>query len=196
MEFIQSLAHATPLYAYGVVFFLMLLNGIFNAPSSQLLYAFVGYLSTAGVLHPFFLILFGGLGNIVGNIFLYEIVRKTGTDYLSRFITLNKSRADTLRSLAQRSGVWYIFFGKLIPAIKVTVPIVAGFTALGRIQVYTALVASSFIWAAVFVYIGIFFGIHSQFTLWYGAFALLLVIGLSFYTYKKYPHLFAATDTK
>jgi membrane protein DedA with SNARE-associated domain len=194
-EFIYSLANTLPLYIYGAVFMLMLINGAFNSPSSQLLYIFVGYLVTKGELSILLLICFGALGNTIGNIFLYEVIKRTGYKYIRKFIKLTDERSLALQSLSQKSGFWYIFFGKLIPGIKVTVPIAAGMTTISPIKVYTAFLLSSIVWASVFIGIGLLFGVNSQFTLWYGIGAFVLVIGLSVYAYTKYPELFAYANS-
>lgn len=58
----------------------------------------------------------------------------------------------------KKRGVWFVFIGKLIPALKVLVPIPAGLAKMNRIAYITIIFISSFIWASIFIAIGFFFG--------------------------------------
>jgi membrane protein DedA with SNARE-associated domain len=192
MDIISSLAHVTPLTAYTSVFFLMVANGATNLPSSQLLYIFVGFLTTKGTLSIYILAVCGGLGNALGNIFLYEIVKAKGAGIVKRFFSIESSKEEHIRALLEKQGALYIFLGKLIPGVKVFIPVIAGLTNIKRSLVYSTLTISSIIWAIIFLHIGAFFGTNTTLTKWYGIFAVFALLGLYFYTYKKHPHLFKA----
>lgn len=194
MDIISSIAHVTPLTAYITVFFLMVANGSTNLPSSQLLYLFAGYLTTKGSLSIYLLAIFGGVGNAIGNIILYEIVRLRGANLVKNFFSLEPSKEAHIKSLLERHGVIYIFLGKLIPGVKVFIPIVAGLTNIKRSLVYLTLAASSILWAAIFLHIGAFFGTNTELTKWYSVSAVLILLALYFFTYKKYPHLFSSRE--
>ncbi len=196
MDIISSLANVSPLTAYITVFFLMIANGLSNLPSSQLLYLFVGYLTTKGGLSIYILAICGGLGNAIGNIFLYELVRSKGTKIIHSFFSIETSREEHLRELLKKQGAIYIFFGKLIPAVKVFIPIVAGLTTIKRSLVYITLISSSIIWALIFLHIGAFFGANTELTKWYGLAAIVLLLMIYIYTYFKHPHLFAVAREK
>jgi membrane protein DedA with SNARE-associated domain len=190
MQFIESLAHTTPLFAYLAVFFLMISNGIVNFPSSQFLYIFTGYLTSYGVLSIYLIALFGALGNTIGNILQYELVRSKGVAFATRHFSVKKKSFDSLNTFVEKHGAIYLFIGKLIPGLKVTVPIVAGLTRIPRIFVYIILLTSSFIWAIVFTHIGLLFGKDSPMTKWYTLVSLFITLSIYVYTYLKYPHLF------
>jgi membrane protein DedA with SNARE-associated domain len=194
-EFIQSLSNTVPLYAYAIVFAIMLVNGAINTPSSQILYIFVGYLTTQGHLSVLFLVLAGALGNTLGNVVTYEIVRKTGSKYSELLFPMNDARRNALARFSKQNGFWYILYAKLVPAVKVIVPLAAGFSALSRTKVYGAFALSSLLWATLFISIGVLFGVQSQFALLYGIGTILLIVILMLYAYKKYPQLFSGTDT-
>lgn len=194
-EFIQAMGNTVPLYAYGIVFLIMLVNGAINTPSSQILYIFVGYLTTQGHLSVLLLILAGALGNTLGNVTIYEIVRKTGSKYSELLFPMTDARKSALARFSKQNGFWYIFCAKLVPAVKAIVPLAAGFSTLARTKVYTAFGLSSLVWAAIFVNIGVLFGVQSQFTLFYGIGAVVLILILMLYAYKKYPQLFSTADT-
>ena len=190
MDIISSLAHAAPFTAYITVFILMVANGVSNIPSSQILYLFAGYLTTKGTLSIYLLAIFGGLGNALGNIILYELVRSRGANLVKKFFSLESSKEAHIKELLEKHGVLYIFFGKLIPGVKVFIPVVAGLTNIKRSLVYVTLIVSSILWAAIFLHIGAFFGTNTELTKWYGVSAIFIILALYFFTYKKYPHLF------
>lgn len=197
MEFIQSLAHTTPLVAYIAVFFLMISNGATNFPSSQFLYIFTGYLSSYGTLSIYLIALFGALGNTIGNIVQYELVRSKGMAFATKHFSIKKESFNSLNSFVEKHGAIYLFIGKLIPGLKVTVPIVAGLTRIDRRVIYIILLGSSLIWAMIFTHIGLLFGTHSTITKWYTVFSLFITLSIYLYTYLKYPHLFRnVSDTK
>jgi membrane protein DedA with SNARE-associated domain len=191
MDIISSLAHVTPLVAYVLVFFLMIANGISNFPSSQLLYLFVGFLTTQGDLSIYLLAIFGGIGNAIGNIILYELVRTKGAELVKNFFSLELSKQDHIKELLEKHGAIYIFFGKLIPGVKVFIPVVAGLTSIKRSLVYSTLVTSSILWAYIFLQLGAFFGTNTSLTKWYSIVAIVILLIGYVYTYKKYPHLFS-----
>jgi membrane-associated protein len=193
MDIISSLAHVTPFIAYVTVFLLMVANGATNFPSSQILYLFTGYLTTKGALSIYLLALFGGLGNAVGNVVLYELVRFKGNTIVKNFFSLETSKETHIKGLLEKHGVVYIFLGKLIPGVKVFIPVVAGLTNIKRSLVYSTLAVSSIIWATIFLHIGAFFGANTELTKWYGVSAILILLALYFFTYKKYPHLFSVS---
>jgi membrane protein DedA with SNARE-associated domain len=187
---IESLAHAQPIYTYISVFVLMLSNGITSFPSSQFLYIFTGYLSSYGTISSVLIIVLGACGNAIGNIIQYELVRSKGVAFATRYFSVKEHSFEKLNTFVTKHGVWYLLLGKLIPGLKVAVPLVAGLTKISRIIIYTILIISSLIWAIIFVHIGLFFGTHSSITKWYTAIAILITFSLYIYSYIAYPHLF------
>jgi membrane protein DedA with SNARE-associated domain len=179
MQFIESLAHTTPLFAYLGVLLLMISNGAINFPSSQFLYIFTGYLTSYGVLSIYLIALFGAFGNTIGNIVQYELVRSKGAAFATRHFSVNKKSFDSLNSFVEKHGAIYLLIGKLIPGLKVT-----------RALVYTILLTSSLIWAVIFTHIGLLFGTNSTMTKWYTIFSLFIMLSIYLYTYLKHPHLF------
>jgi membrane protein DedA with SNARE-associated domain len=145
-------------FSYVGIFFLMIGNGLFSFPSSQILYIIVGYFVGTGYLALLPASFVGALGNTLGNIALYEIVRRRGLLYIERFKIFRREDIARVEVVFRKRGLWFLFVGKLLPAIKVFVPIPA---ALGQVHrgVYAALMfLSSWIWSFAFIGIGYFFG--------------------------------------
>ena len=168
----------------------MISNGLTSFPSSQFTYIFTGYLSTYGVLSIWLIALFGAFGNTIGNIIQYELVRSKGVSFATRHLSIKKQSFDALNKFVEKHGAIYLLIGKLIPGLKVAVPIVAGLTRIPRALVYMILLTSSLIWATIFTHIGLLFGTDSTVTKWYTIFSLFLTFSMYTYTYLRHPHLF------
>ena len=80
-------------WSYVGIFVLMTLNGFLSFPSSQILYIIVGYFIGTDTLQFLPASFSGALGNMLGNIMLYEVVRSRGVHYLTRFQIFKESRA-------------------------------------------------------------------------------------------------------
>ena len=144
--------------SYLGIFLLMITNGIMTLPSSQVLYIITGYFISIGTLNLWLVLFIGALGNSVGNIILYELVRRKGVQYITRWKVFPEKDIKKVQIAFKRRGAWFVFIGKLLPAIKVLVPIPAGVAKMNRTLFITLIFISSFIWAGIFNAIGFFFG--------------------------------------
>ena len=143
---------------YFGIFVLMILNGALSFPSSQVLYIITGYFIAQEKLLLIPVVLVGALGNTIGNVILYELARRHGRAFVTKLKLFPSHELEKVELAFQKKGAWFIFVGKLLPAIKVFVPIPAGLGKMHR-GVFTLLmfVASS-IWALGFIALGYFFG--------------------------------------
>ena len=64
------------LSGYVGIFGLMILNGVFSFPSSQILYIISGYFVFTGSLSLMLVSVVGALGNTIGNTILFYLTRK------------------------------------------------------------------------------------------------------------------------
>ncbi len=159
--------------SYFAIFLLMIANGAVSFPSSQILYIVAGYFIARGDLSLFFVALVGALGNTVGNIILYELSRKHGRTFIERMKIFPMRELAKVETAFQKKGAWFIFIGKLLPAIKVFVPIPAGLGKMPRPLFASLMFSASFIWSLAFISIGYFFGKSSDL---FGRYAIILVI--------------------
>lgn len=171
--------------SYVAIFLLMIANGAVSFPSSQMLYIIAGYFVARGNLSIALVTLIGALGNTVGNIILYELARKHGRTFIERMKIFPTRELAKVEKAFQKKGAWFVFVGKLLPAIKVFVPIPAGLGKMSRALFATLMLAASYVWALAFVLIGVVFGKSSNF---FGHYAMILiviaiVVTLLFYRY-------------
>lgn len=170
---------------YFGIFVLMIANGAVSFPSSQALYIIAGYFIARGdlVLAPVALV--GSVGNTVGNIILYELARAHGRTFIARMKIFPLRELAKVETAFRKKGAWFIFIGKLLPAIKVFVPIPAGLGKMSRPLFAILMFVASFIWSLAFIAIGYFFGKSSDL---FGRYAIILaivatVVILLFYRY-------------
>ncbi len=159
---------------YLGIFGLMIVNGFLSYfPSSQILYIISGYFVFTGDLNLFIVTALGALGNTIGNFLLFYLVREKGLAYINRFTIVPQEEIRKLQIVFEKRGTWFLFIGKLLPAIKVFMPIVAGIAKMKTAVFIPIILVSSYIWSLMFVGIGYFFGKSTDF---FGTYALVLLI--------------------
>lgn len=149
-------------FSYVAIFLLMIANGFVGFPSSQFLYVICGYFISTSSLLFVPTIIVGALGNTLGNIITFLLVKKYDKPFARKLlmmdeVTFNKIHS-ALHATFSRRGMWYIFIGKLIPSIKAFIPVVAGLAyTKTKITSFIFLIAS-IIWATALVSLGYYFG--------------------------------------
>lgn len=159
--------------SYGGIFLLMISNGAVSFPSSQVLYILVGYFIGQGILSLPFALLAGAIGNTIGCIILYELARYRGRAFIERLKLFPPEHIRRVETAFKKKGVWFVFVGKLLPAIKVFVPIPAGLGRMHRGLFATIMFVTSALWGLGFIAIGFVFGKSSQV---FGSYALILLV--------------------
>lgn len=160
-------------FSYLGVFGLMVANGFSSFPSSQILYIIVGYFVAQGSLNLWLVSALGAAGNTIGNILLYETIRSHGLRYVARWQMISDRQLEKVSIALQRRGAWFIFVGKLLPAIKVFVPVAAGLAKMPRVLFAVMMLVSSWLWSLGFIAIGYFFGKSEDV---FGKYAIALAI--------------------
>ena len=158
---------------YLGIFLLMIANGFISFPSSQILYIIVGYFISIGTLALVAASLVGALGNTIGNIILYEFSRRKGISYITQYKMFPQREVKKVEIAFRKKGAWFLFVGKLLPAIKVFVPIPAGLGKMNRTLYAVIIFVSSYIWSLIFIAIGYYFGKSSNV---FGSYAVILMI--------------------
>lgn len=149
-------------FSYPAIFLLMIANGIINFPSSQLLYIITGYFISTGSLLFIPTIIAGALGNTIGNIITFLLAKKYDRPFAQKILMMDDSAFTKIHSALHatfsKKGMWYIFFGKLIPSVKAFIPVVAGLANTKTKLTSILFLLSSIIWAITVNAIGYYFG--------------------------------------
>ena len=183
----MSIEHLIITFSYAGILLLMIANGITGFPSSQLIYIVSGYFAYKGDISFILAIVLGGIGHSIGNIILYEVSRKKGLSYISKFKIFPKKEIKKVNAVMKQKGLWFLFFGKLINPVKIIIPIPAGISKLNRAIFSSIVLITSLIWSTIFVSIGYFFGKTFDFALYYCIIMIILsfiIVGI-FYKYMN-----------
>jgi len=160
-------------FSYLGIFALMITNGFISFPSSQVLYIIAGYFVFKGDLSLGAVIAVGTLGNTIGNIILYEVARKKGLHYLTKFQIFREKEIKKLEVVFRKKGAWFLAIGKLVPALKVFIPIPAGLAKMNRWLYGIIILITSALWSMPFLSIGYYFGKSSRV---FGKYAIIMTI--------------------
>lgn len=168
-----SIEHIIVTLGYIGIFGLMISNGIISFPPSQVLYIITGFFIFTGELNLALVSFIGASGNTIGNIILYELSRKKGLEYIAAFKLFPLREIKKVQVVFKKRGAWFIFLGKLLPAIKVFIPIVAGIGLMNRALYVPIIFITSFLWSLIFIGIGFFFGKNAEL---FGIYPVVLII--------------------
>lgn len=160
-------------FSYFGIFGLMISNGFISFPSSQVLYIIAGYFIFKGDLSLVAVVLVGTLGNTIGNIILYEVARGKGLAYLTKFQIFKEKEIKKLETVFRKNGAWFLAIGKLVPALKVFIPIPAGLAKMNRVLYGGIVLITSALWSMPFLAIGYYFGKSSRV---FGKYALVMTL--------------------
>jgi len=176
--------------SYLGILLLMTSNGFWAFPSSQILYIIAGYFAFTGELNLFSIILFGAIGHTIGNYILYEIARKKGLKYSTKFIKFMFKFTDPETEIKKfniafkKKSKLFLFIGKLANPSKIFIPIPAGIAKMNRLIFIIIVFITSALWGTAFSYFGYYFGKSYENFGYIGVVLLLLFIGVSSYFYK------------
>ncbi len=140
------------------IFILMLANGFFSFPSSQLLYITVGFFIAQGKIPFLPALLLGSLGNTIGNYALFLVTSKYGEKVAKKFLPIKDEMFEALKETFKEKSLFYLAIGKLTPSLKVVIPILAGIAKTHKQLTLLVFLITSTLWAALFLSLGIFFG--------------------------------------
>lgn len=176
-------------FTYIAIFILMVANGTVNFPSSQFLYIICGYFVSTGSLLFIPTIIAGALGNTLGNIITFLLIKKYGMPLAYKLLMMDTSTFTKVHSVLHatltRRGLWYIFIGKLIPSVKAFIPIIAGLADTKTKVTSFIFCIASFIWATALITIGYYFGEKVTLTS-LSAVSFLIALVVIFFVYRTY----------
>jgi len=177
-------------FSYFGILALMVSNGFFSFPSSQILYLVAGYFAFTGDLNLFVVILIGALGHSLGNLIMYEVSRKHGIKYSVKFVKFffhfgNPEKEIKKFQLAfEKRSKFLLFVGKLVNPIKIFISIPAGIIKMNRFIFLIIVYITSAIWASIFTLIGFYWGKSYENFGFIGLGVLVIAIIVMTYFYK------------
>ena len=149
-EWIQSLGY------FGIMIGLMI-----EVIPSEIVLAFGGFLVWSGDINFFGAVLFGTIGGVIAQIFVYWIGRYGGRPVLEKYgkyIFIQKKHIDHSEEWFNKYGTGVIFTARFIPVVRHAISVPAGISKmpLGKFTLLTTLAVIP--WSALFVYLGMTLG--------------------------------------
>jgi membrane protein DedA with SNARE-associated domain len=154
---ITSLFHALQdLGLFGIMLGLMV-----EVIPSEIILAWGGYLVHQGEIGFFGAVLFGTIGGVIAQIFVYWIGRYGGRPFVEKFgkyLLINKKHIDVSEAWFAKYGTGMIFTARFIPVVRHAISIPAGMAKmpLGKFTLLTTLAVIP--WSMLFVFLGMKLG--------------------------------------
>ncbi len=143
---------------YAGIFFAMMLNGMTEFPSSQIMYPIVGYYASIEELNVFIAIAAGALGNALGNYFLFLLSLKYKDVILNKQNTETKEKVNNLVDRFSRHNKLWLVVGKLIPGVKTFIPVITAMLHIDKFLAFAIFLLGSTMWATIMIALGYYFG--------------------------------------
>ena len=181
--FIHLVLNVVNSAGYFGIFLGMAIESSFIPFPSEIILIPAGALISTGKLNFLPVFLAALFGSIAGAVFNYLIAfylgRKT-TEYVvdkyGKMFFISKKDIEKSDEYFKKHGEITIFVGRLIPIIRQLISLPAGFSKMNfnKFLIYSSLGAG--LWSLFLIYLGYFFGEHSQFILdHFGAMNFILV---------------------
>ena len=189
LEWIYS---TTTAIGYPGIVFLMFAENICPPLPSELIMPMAGFAAAQGDLSLVGVVLAGSFGALLGQLPYYALGYWVGeeklfrwTDRYGRWLLLSSTDIRRADRWFDRYGHWAVFFGRLVPGLRMLIPLPAG---LSRMPVTLFLLFSLFgtvVWTSLLVLLG--FVLRQNYhlvghylgviTVWVASFALLAALG-------------------
>lgn len=158
--FFQVLYFLSELGYFGIAIGLMI-----EVIPSEIVLAYGGYMISIGKIGFFGAVLFGVIGGLLAQLFLYWLGYYGGRPMVlkyGKYILIKEKHIHMAEQWFQKYGVGVIFFARFIPIVRHAISIPAGISKMSmwRFTVYTTLAMIP--WSIFFLYLGYKLGTEWQ----------------------------------
>jgi membrane protein DedA with SNARE-associated domain len=124
---------------------------------SEIVLAYAGFLVEQGKINFAEAVIFGTIGGVIAQLFIYWIGRYGGRPFVEKFgkyIFIHKKHIDAAEAWFNRYGTGVIFTARFIPVVRHAISIPAGMArmSLTRFTIYTTLAIIP--WSILFIFLG------------------------------------------
>lgn len=159
---------------------------------------FGGYLSLAGHLHLWLVVLLGTLGNVVGSLMAYYVGKFGGRAFLiryGRYVYVSGRHLQLAEQWFDKRGESAVFWGRLLPGIRTFISLPAGIANMNIVRFIAFSAMGSLPWVTALAYVGYRLGQrwvdikHYTHPLLYFSVAMIVVLmGIAFYHRHRELH--------
>jgi membrane protein DedA with SNARE-associated domain len=178
------LTFITELGAWGIMLGLMI-----EVIPSEIVLAYAGYLVQKGDINFVEAVIFGTIGGLIAQIFVYWVGRYGGRPFLrkyGKYLLIKEKQIDLSEAWFNRYGTGVIFTARFIPVVRHAISIPAGMARmpLGKFTLYTTLAIIP--WSILFISLGRSLGanwqdINTKAAPYYGPFIVATVVMTALY---------------
>ncbi|PEB51405.1 hypothetical protein CON65_11010 [Bacillus pseudomycoides] len=146
LQFLEGLGY------WGIMFGLMI-----EIIPSEIVLAYAGYLVSTGSISFIGAVVFGTIGGVIAQIFIYWIGRYGGRPVLEcygKYIFIHKKQIDAAEAWFNRYGTGVIFTARFIPVVRHAISIPAGITKMSFIRFVSLTGLAIIPWSIIFIYLG------------------------------------------
>lgn len=157
MSFISDIVAQLFAWIQGLGYFGIMFGLMVEVIPSEIVLAYGGFLVYSGDINFWGAVLFGTIGGVFAQLFIYWISRYGGRPVLNRFgkyIFIKESHIDHAEAWFNKYGAGIIFSGRFIPVVRHAISIPAGLAKMStwRFTVLTTLAVIP--WSILFVFLG------------------------------------------
>ncbi|WP_138494901.1 DedA family protein [Paenibacillus pinistramenti] len=124
---------------------------------SEIVLAYAGYLVSQGHINFVGAVIFGTIGALIAQIFLYWIGRYGGRPVLDRYgkyIFMTKKHIDASEAWFLKYGSGMVFFARFVPVARQAISIPAGLAKMKLSKFILLTTLASIPWSILFIYLG------------------------------------------
>jgi len=153
----KDIIHQILLWVESLGYWGIMIGLMIEVIPSEIVLGYAGYLVYSGSINYFEAVLFGTIGGVLAQIFLYWLGKYGGRPFLEKFgkyLFIHKKHIDIAESWFNRYGIGVIFTARFIPVVRHAISIPAGMARMPLTQftIYTTLAVIP--WSMFFVYLG------------------------------------------
>lgn len=161
MEFVYDLVGRLFDWIQSLGYFGIMLGLMVEVIPSEIVLAYGGYLVFIGEINFFGAMIFGTIGGVVAQLFVYWIGRYGGRpilDKYGKYILIKKKHIDYAEDWFKKYGTGVIFTARFVPVVRHAISIPAGISKM-NVWRFTLLTTLAVIpWTALFLYLGLVLG--------------------------------------
>ncbi|QDH20617.1 DedA family protein [Saccharibacillus brassicae] len=157
MGFISDIVAQLFAWIQGLGYFGIMFGLMVEVIPSEIVLAYGGFLVYSGEINFWGAVLFGTIGGVLAQLFIYWISRYGGRPVLNKFgkyIFIKESHIDHAEKWFKKYGAGVIFSGRFIPVVRHAISIPAGLAKMPTWR-FTWLTTLAVIpWSILFVFLG------------------------------------------
>ncbi|ANS75809.1 hypothetical protein AWM70_15455 [Paenibacillus yonginensis] len=152
-DIVSNLLH----WIEGLGYFGIMIGLMVEVIPSEIVLAYAGYLVHQGEISFVGAVIFGTIGALIAQIFLYWIGRYGGRpvlDKYGKYIFMTKKHIDASEAWFLKYGSGMVFFARFVPVARQAISIPAGLAKMKLSKFILLTTLASLPWSILFIYLG------------------------------------------